>query len=202
MITLDVEQGSEQWHAYRVGIPTASDFDKIVQINGKPSKQREKYLYQLAGERIIGKKEETFQSSAMERGIIMEEEAREYYSFIKDVEVKKVGFCREDKGFIAGASPDGLVGDDGQIEIKCPLLHTHVGYLLDNGLPSQYFQQVQGQLLITGRDWCDFISYYPSMRPLIVRVFPVKVFLKSLADELKRFCDDLDDVVRKLNGKL
>lgn len=198
MKIIDCVQGTPEWLAARCGIPTASNFDKIVDISGKPSKQRKKYLYQLAGERITGKAEETYQNGAMQRGIKLEAEARNYYEFTCGKTVKEVGFCLVDGKWKYGASPDGLVDKDGKVEIKCPTIATHVTYLVDGGLPSDYFQQVQGQLLVTGRDWCDFISYYSGMNPLIVRVEPDKKFLAILKAELEAFCAELEEVVAKI----
>lgn len=189
------EQGTPEWHAARCGKPTASSFDKIITLDGKPSKQREKYLYQLAGERAAGKAEETYTNGAMQRGREMEDEARKLYEFNYGIEVLRVGFCLSD-GY--GASPDGLVGEDGGLEIKCPIASTHVGYLLKDELPGDYFQQVQGNLLVTGRKWWDFVSYYPAVKPLIIRVKPDKKFQGLLKAELIKFCQDLEEVVKKI----
>ena len=195
MRIIDVVQGTPEWFAARCGIPTASNFDKIVTSKGEPSKQRTKYLYQLAGESITGIPEETYQNAAMQRGIEMEAEARNLYSMTTGEELKEVGFCVS-KG--CGASPDGLVGEKGGLEIKCPNLTTHVGYLLENTLPTDYFQQVQGNLLVTGRDWWDFQSYYPGIKPLIIRVYPDKNFIGLLENELRKFCLDLNVVIKKI----
>ena len=195
MKILTCEQRSAEWFSARAGLPTASNFDKIVDTEGKPSKQRKKYLLQLAGEVITGKSEETYQNAAMQRGIEMEAEARSTYEFIVGETVQEVGLCICD-GY--GASPDGFVGEDGLIEIKCPMMATHAGYLLAHELPNEYYQQVHGQLLVTGRKWCDFMSFYPGMRPLILRVEPDKAFQKALKVELEVFCAELDDIVNKI----
>jgi hypothetical protein len=155
-------------------------------------------MYKLAGEILSGTSEETYQNVAMLRGIELEAEARNLYKMINDVEVEEVGFCLSD-GY--GCSPDGLVGKDGLIEIKCPIMSTHVEYLLDGTLPSDYFQQTQGQLLVTGRKWCDFVSHYPAIKPLIIRVERDEVFIKKLESELKVFCSELNDIVKKLKEK-
>jgi len=197
MKIIDVIQGSPEWLFARCGIPSASNFDKIICLDGKPSKQREKYMFQLAGEMIIGKTEETYTNGVMQRGVEMEDEARKLYEFNSGNIVQQVGFCI-DCGY--GASPDGLVGEDGGLEIKCPILSTQVCYLLKNELPSEYIQQVQGNLLVTGRKWWDFVSYYPAMKPLIVRVTPDKEFQKELKTELGKFCLDLEELVKKLRG--
>lgn len=198
MKIIQCEQYDPTWWQSRIGIPSASNFDKIVDTTGKPSKQREKYLYQLAGERVSGKVEETYQNAAMLRGKELEAEARSYYELTNNVTVDQVGFCVTEGKTVYGCSPDSFVGEDGGLEIKCPLVHTHVGYLLDGSFPSAYFQQVQGNLLVTGRKWWDFISYYAIMKPLIVRVFPDKEFHEKLKKELEIFCRELNEIVKKI----
>ena len=197
MKVIDCIQGSEQWHLAKCGIPSASNFDKIITTDGKRSKSAEKYLYQLAGEKIIGKPEESYQNNDMLRGQEMEAEARQLYELTTEETVTQVGFCI-DNGY--GCSPDGLVGKDGLLEIKCPKLSTHVSYLLANKLPTEYYQQVQGQLLVTGRKWVDFVSYFPAIKPFIIRVVPDKEFQKALRVELELFCEELTEVVKKLEG--
>lgn len=199
MKIVDCVQGTPEWYSARLGIPTASCFDKIVDDEGNPSKTRKRYMFQLAGERVTGKMEETFQSQAMLRGKEMEAEARSFYEVVSGNEVIPVGFCVSEGGAVYGASPDGLVGKEGTIEIKCPTMATHVSYLLDGNLPSDYFQQVQGQLLVTGREWCDFVSYYPGMNPLIIRIVPNAKFQKKLKQELETFCKELEQVVKKIS---
>lgn len=195
MKIIEVQQGSPEWYKARCGVPSASAFDKILCIDGKPSKQRTKYLYQLVGETITGIPEETYTNGTMQRGKEMEAEARKLYEIVTGETVQEVGFCLS-KGF--GASPDGLVGEKGLLEIKCPALATQVGYLLDNTLPNDYFQQTQGQLLVTGREWLDFVSYYPGMKPLIIRVTPDKEFQEALKTELAKFCAELKELVKKI----
>jgi predicted phage-related endonuclease len=128
----------------------------------------------------------------------MEVEARLLYEVLKEVEVEQVGFVVGDPDFEYGCSPDGFVGEDGLIEIKCPTIAVHVEYLIKNELPSKYFHQVQGQLLVTGRKWCDFVSYYPVMKPLIIRVERDEAFISSLKIELELFCRELQETIQKL----
>ena len=198
MKIIDVIQGSPEWFKARCGIPTASNFDRIVDIKGNVSKQREKYLYQLAGERITKTTEEPYQSDAMKRGKKTEDEARKFYEIVKGKKVNQVGLCVTEGRFIYGASPDGVIGKEGLIEIKCPSISTHVSYLIKGVFPLDYFQQLQGQLLVTGRNWVDFISYYPAVKPLIVRVKPDKRFLLILKNELENFCAELEKLVKKI----
>lgn len=195
MKIIECEQRSEEWYSARLGIPTSSNFDKIVMVNGKPSKSRTKYLYQLAGEHVAGVAEETYQSAAMLKGIEREDEARNLYEVINDVEVQQVGFCVDND---AGCSPDGLIGEKGGLEIKCPIASTHVNYLLNNTLLKDYFQQVQGSLLVTKREWWDVMSYYPGIKPLIVRVKRDETFIMSLKVELKMCCNELKEIINKI----
>lgn len=197
MKIIDCVQGSKEWLAARCGIPSSSNFDKLITSKGEPSKQREKYMYQLAAEAITGCKEESFQSAAMTRGIEMEAEARQFYELTRNVEVEQVGFCLDDSGLF-GASPDGLIEDDGLIEIKSPQSQTCVSYLLKGGLDVDYFQQTQGQLLVTGRKYVDLISYYPLLRPLVIRVVRDEKFLKALRVELEVFCKELKEIIEKI----
>lgn len=203
MIILDCEQLSEEWFSARCGTPSASNFDKIVTTKGAPSKQVEKYLYQLAGERITGIKEETYQNAAMLRGIELEGEARDLFKFVKGIEVQEVGICYPDENKRFSCSPDGLVGIEivkEGLEIKCPALHTHVAYLLGGKLPTEYTQQVQGSMLVTGYFAWFFMSYYPGMPPFIVRVYRNNDFCAKLKVALDEFCDRLDQVEAKIRG--
>jgi hypothetical protein len=197
MKIIDCIQGSDEWFKARCGIPTASEFSSIITTQGKTSKSREKYMYQIAGERLLGKSVEGYTNGNMQRGQELEAEAREAYEIITSQEVRQVGFCLSDNG-LYGVSPDGLIGDEGGLEIKCPTLPVHILYLLENKLPTDYIQQVQGQLLVTGRKWVDFFSYFPGIKPLIVRVYPDKEFIKMLRVELEVFCIQLKEVVEKL----
>lgn len=197
MRIIECQQYSPEWFTERCGIPTSSNFDRILDNEGNPSKQRKRYLYQVAGERITKKAEDTYVNAAMIRGLELEAEARSFYELVTGRIVTQVGLCLSDE-LPVGSSPDGLVSHDGVLEIKCPLIHTQVGYLLDGKLPEDYFPQVQGQLFVTGRKWCDFLSYYPSMRPLLVRVEADPAFQEALKRELGQFCTDLDKVVDKI----
>lgn len=197
MKVIDVEQGSLEWIAVRCGVFSASNFDKLITTKGEPSKQAQKYIFQVAAERASGIKEEGFQSAAMTKGIETEQEAVDFYELEKGVEVKTCGFITDDAGLV-GCSPDRLVGEDGLLEVKCPLPHTHVEYLLEGNLYMDYLQQVQGQLFITGRKWCDLISYSRGLRPVIVRVEADKEFHAKLDAVLKKACVELEQIVEKI----
>ena len=170
MIIVECEQGTEEWFQARLGIPTASEFGKIITpAKLQPSTQAETYINKLVAEWLRGKADESFQSDWMKRGHEVEEEARDFYTFQTDVEVKQVGFCLTDNKTF-GCSPDGLM-DKGGVEIKCPSPGVHVGYLLAEKVPTNYRLQILGSLLTTGRKWWDFLSYHPDMKALIVRTW-------------------------------
>ena len=194
----DILQGTEEWGSIKAGLPSASCFDRIITTKGEPSKSAKNYIYQLAGERIAGVKTETYQSYAMQRGIEMEEEARAYFELVMGAEVEQVGVIYHDeRRFLC--SPDGLLPNSG-LEIKCPLIHTHVGYLLAGVLPSDYFQQVQGSMLVTGFSHWWFTSYYPGLPALIIDVQRDWDFTAKLKVALDEFCAELDELEKKLRG--
>jgi putative phage-type endonuclease len=201
MIILDAEQLSDEWFAARAGLPTASNFDKLITTKGDPSKQAHLYMCDLAHEAITGKKADGYINDIMQRGTELEPEAIGFYEGVRDAEVTKVGLCYKDDQKKFGASPDGLVGHDGLLELKCPLGKTHVSYILAGKLPTAYFQQVQGQLFVTGRKWVDFMSYYPGVKPFIIRVEPHREFLKKLSAALDQFCYALAATIRELKEK-
>jgi putative phage-type endonuclease len=198
MIVSPHAQNTPEWMAERVGIPTASNFDKIVTSKGEPSASAKKYLFQLIGEKLANRKEENYQNAHMLRGIELEDDARSLYSFIKDVTVETVGLCYPDERKLCGASPDGLVGKDGILEIKCPCFAVHIEYLLKGKLPTTYFQQVQGQLYVTERKWCDFMSYSEGLEPFIVRVERDETFIKKLEVALEKFSEEFEDTVAQI----
>lgn len=186
MKIIDCEQGSDEWKAARLGIPTASSFDKILSPGGKPSTQAEPYMLQLLAEIITGAPTETFKNGAMDRGTELEPEAVQFYELRNEAEAIKIGFCTDDAGTF-GASPDRLIGEDGGLEIKCPLAHTHVKYLLDGKMDIGYYPQVQGNMLVTGRKWWDWMSYHPKMPALILRVPRNDKYIFSMQAELIKF---------------
>lgn len=198
MKAIKCDQYSEEYWAAKVGLPTSSNFDKLITTKGKTSKQREKYMLRLAGETILGRCVETYQSQAMANGLVMESEAREFYEFTTNRKVEQVGFCIADNGK-CGSSPDSLVDDDGLLEIKCPEIHTHAGYMLNpQFLATSYYQQCQGQLYVTGRKWVDLMSYYPGLKPVIVRIARDEELIKALDAEIEGFYAELKATIKKL----
>lgn len=190
----DCEQGSPEWVACRLGIPTASEFDSIL-ANGKggqPSKTRRTYMLKLIGERLTGEQMWSFNNEHMERGKIMEAEARDWYAFASDTEPRRVGFIRNGD---RGCSPDSLLGETGMLEIKTKLPHLQADVLLSNHLPSEHKAQVQGQLYVAEREWCDFVSYWPKMPPFRIRVYRDEEYIKHLAKMVDIFCCELETLL-------
>ena len=190
------EQGSPEWLAARLGIPSASMFAKIVTTKGIWSASADAYINQLVAERLTGEREEVFQSHHMLRGTELEPDARDLYSLMSDAEVTEVGFCLHDT-LSAGCSPDGLIGEEGGLEIKAPAPSTHVEYLRGGVLPSKYKQQVMGCLWITGREWWDFVSYHPTMKPLIVRVERDEEYIAALEKCVTKAVNLIEENVEK-----
>lgn len=197
MIVLDCEQGSPEWLQCRAGIPTASNFDRIVTPGGKLSASRDKYLYELLTEWALGPQENEFQGNYwIERGKDMEAEARSYYAMMRDMEPRRVGFVYRDESRMVGCSPDWLCGDTGQAEVKCPKPSTHMAYLMEGG--AQYTCQVQGQLWVTKREWSDFVSYCPGLPPLVVLCEPEKKMQDAFDQHLPAFIEELQEGRAKL----
>lgn len=198
MIIVDCEQGTEEWFAARCGIPTASCFDKIITSTGKKSTQSDTYLNQLIGESFVGV-QPSYSNEAMDRGKELEAEARGLFEFITDLEVQEVGLCYKDELKTVSCSPDGLIGDDSGIEIKCPNLSTHVGYLRDGKVPTKYVAQVQGSMYVTGRDTWYFMSHFPGMKPLIIKAEKDDDFQSMLDKYLSDFLVKFSAVKTKLD---
>ena len=192
MHILNLEQGSDEWLKARLGKPTASRFgDIITPDKGDKSKTYTTYLYELLGELLSDGKDESFKSEWMSRGNELEEQAREKYEFLKDVSVQTVGIIFNDELTI-GASPDGLIGSNAGIEIKCPKSSTIVKYMLEDRLPLVYKPQVQGNLWISEREYWDFIAYHPNTNMFIHRVYRDDEYIKKMAMYLNEFVDELN----------
>jgi len=188
-------QGSDEWYAARLGKATASRFSDV--LNKKTG--RGTYMIRLAAERLTGNGQDNYTNAAMEWGKEHEADAREHYKIIYHQEVKQVGFAELNEW--VGASPDGLIGDEGLAEIKCPNSSTHISYIVKNKMPSKYNPQVQGQLWVTGRQWCDFISYDPrlSCRPLwSTRIQRDEEYIKNLEAATNVFVADLQELIAKI----
>jgi len=201
IICPDIIQGSLEWFTLKAGIPSAGSFDKIITTKGEPSKQRQKYLYQLAGETITGQKESTYQNQNMINGTERESLSRMVFEMMHEVERQEVGFVFKDERKDRGVSPDGLVvGKREGLEMKNPLMSTHIDYLLRKKLPTDYFCQVQGGLYVTGYEAWWFTSMYFGLPPFILRVERDEKFIEILSREMDAFCQELDETVKKLRA--
>jgi len=191
----DVQQGSEEWKTLRLGKITAS---RVSQVMGK---SRQNFLAIIAAERI-SKQAESFTNAAMQWGIDTEPFAREAYEARNGVKVVQVGFCLHPTIKDAGASPDGLVGDDGLIEIKCPNTSTHVGTLIDQKAPTKYIPQIQFQLACTGRQWCDFVSFDPRIEQSFfqIRVERDNEYIEKMEKEVSEFLEEVEKLVNQIQG--
>lgn len=191
----DIEQGTPEWFSARAGIPTASRFATVM-AKGE-GKTRAEYMRKLAGEIITGELAEGFTTPHMERGKLMEDEARETYAFINSVEPYQVGFIRSgDKG----ASPDSLIGSDGGLEIKTALPHIQIDRLERDRLPPEHKAQVQGNLWISEREWWDFVSYWPRLPMLVTRVYRDEPYIKAMSDEIDRFNDEKAALLERIRA--
>jgi len=174
--------------------------DVLAKIKSGESASRRNYKIQLVSERLTGERQETYINQAMQDGIDREQFARDRY-VQQFGEVEEVGFVKHPT-LDAGASPDGMVGDDGILEIKCPMGSTHTETLMTQDIPSKYVPQVQFQLLVTGRKWCDFVSYNPMfpehLQVFVKRIEADPVYQKELESEVKQFLEEVDTIINKL----
>lgn len=197
MRVFDVEQGSQEWLDLRLGCPSGSQFSNLITSTGKPSTSADTYINQLIAEKLTGRPTEVKVTEWMQRGTELEPLARNFYELMTDNEVSEVGFCMHDQ-HQCGISPDGLIGDEGGLEIKCPAPQTHVKYLRENKLPTQYKQQVQGCLWITGREWWDFVSFHESMPVMTVRVQRDDDYIQLLETEVLKAVETIETEVNRL----
>lgn len=166
-----VKQGSAEWLALRRGMVTASEADEIVtpRFKARAGEGLQTYLYRKIAEKALGFTEDSGSSFPMQNGSILEHECLPWLWFEHDMKIERVGFITNDAE-TAGYSPDGLVGSDGAVEIKCPTIPIHTKYLLEGIAPTQYLPQMHFGMFVSGRAWCDFVSYSRQLPKLIVRV--------------------------------
>lgn len=189
----DFDQGSEEWAKARCGIPTASRFADIM-AKGE-GKMRRKYLYELAGEILTDTPAEGFTNHHMERGKEMEAEARSFYAYVNGTEPQQVGFIRNGT---KGCSPDSLVGASGMLEIKTKLPHLLIEAIIRDDFPPEHRAQCQGALWVAERDTIDICCYWPKMPPLIKQAGRDAAYIKTLADAVDAFNDELAELVERL----
>lgn len=195
MRVITADQGTEEWKQARVGVPSGSKFSDIMAKGSGAT--RATYMTALALERITGVREDFKTTFAMEQGTEREPFARSAYEAHTGQFVNEIGFCMHDT-LQVGVSPDGLVGTDGITEYKCPMPKTHLEYLrLEQGkCPTAYRWQVQGQLWVAEREWCDFVSYnpdFPENAQLIIRrIVRDEKAIKELETEVVKFLEDIE----------
>lgn len=191
------EQGSPDWYACRLGLVTASEFHTVLASGrlGQDSKTRRTLMLKLLGERLIGEPAESYTNAHMERGKRLEEEARDLYCMVEDVEPERVGFIRNGD---TGCSPDSLIGDAGMIEIKTKLPHLQLDCLLRDSFPPEHRAQCQGQLWIAEREWVDLVSYWPGLPLFVKRVFRDEPYIEMLKKEVDTFNTELLELAERI----
>jgi putative phage-type endonuclease len=199
-----IKQGSSEWMAQRCGRVTASRVaDVIAKTKTGYSTSRENYMAQLICERLTGTPTEGFTNAAMQWGTETESKARAAYEATTFTSVREVAMISHPSIPNTGASPDGLIGEDGLIEIKCPNTATHLDTLLSQKVPGKYVTQMQWQMACTGRQWCDFVSFDPRL-PEHLQLFVKRVsrdndFIKQTEDEIVAFLLELEQKIESLN---
>jgi putative phage-type endonuclease len=201
-----MEQRTDEWFAARLGKVTASRVaDVIAKTKSGYSTSRANYMAELICERLTGTKGESFSSAAMQWGTSTEPQARAAYEAQSGGLVEEVGFVSHCSIFDSGASPDGLVGNDGLLEIKCPITATHIDTLMNEAVPGRYVTQMQWQMACTGRQWCDFVSYDPRlpdhMALFVKRVPRDNAMIAELEKEVNSFLNEMDEKLKKLKEK-
>ena len=200
-----IEQGSPEWFAIRLGKVTASRItDVLAKVKTGEAVTREDYRTELVVQRLTNQPSEPFTNPAMEWGVEQEPMARIAYEAQANVFVEQVSFVEHPTIEWFGCSPDGLVGEEGLIEIKCPSSKNHIKYLLGGKPPAKYIPQMQCQMAVTGRKWCDFVSYDPRL-PEDLQLFVVRLerdvsFIMSMEEEVDKFLKEVNVMVNKLKG--
>jgi putative phage-type endonuclease len=197
-----MEQKSPEWYAVRLGKVTGSQVSAV--LAKRDSATRANYLSELVVERLTGQQAEFFMNDSMQWGVDTEPQARMAYESANNVLVDELGFCDHPTITNFGVSPDGLVGKDGLIEIKCPNSKTHIDTVLSKKAPSKYIPQMMAQMACTGRKWCDFVSFDPRL-PEDLQLFVVRVdrddeYIANLEKEVSVFLAEVDETLIKLKG--
>lgn len=211
MKIIEVSQGSPEWIEVRRGLATSSRASDVIakRKKGEPSAMRANYAAQLIRERLTGRVEPHYVSAEMQWGTDHQDDAARLYEFMREAEVNPVGFVLHEDIEWFGASPDGLVVDRhrelGLVEIKCPLPATHLKSLRFGEIDSTYIAQMQAQMAVTGLPWCDFVSYDPrwpeAMQLWVKRIVRDDAFVRDLEAALRRFLDEVADVVAELERR-
>jgi putative phage-type endonuclease len=201
-----MEQRSPEWFSHRMGRVTASRIaDVMAQTKTGPGAARKNYMADLVAERLTGEAREGFSNAAMQWGTDQEPAARAAYEFLHDASVQEVGFIDHPTLAMAGCSPDGLVGEKGMVEIKCPNTATHIDTLLSGNIDGKYLKQMAFQLACAGREWCDFVSYDPrlpaEMQLFVKRIPRDPALIVEIETEVSAFLADVDETVAALRAR-
>lgn len=201
-----MEQRTDEWYAARLGKVTASRVaDIVAKTKTGYSTSRANYMAELICERLTGVRGDFYQNAAMQWGTNTEPQARAAYEARSGSLVEEVGFVPHSSIAMAGSSPDGLVDDDGLVEIKCPITATHLDTLLREVVPGNYMTQMQWQMACTGRKWCDFVSFDPrlpeNMQLFVKRVDRDKEIIDILENEVSSFLEEMETKLDKLTEK-
>jgi putative phage-type endonuclease len=197
-------QGTPEWLSERLGYVTASRISNVLSKGkgGAESLTRKKYLYQIIAERLSNQPQESYTNSSIQWGTETEPLARLSYESETCNFVTEVGFIKHPTIEWTGASPDGLVGDDGLIEIKCPNTSTHIDTLLNDTIDKAYVYQMQWQMECTGRAWCDFVSYDPRIGEnnalKIIRVHRDNELIETIKKSIAEFLAEIETIIKKL----
>ena len=199
MRVIKCEQGTEEWFRVRSGMPTSSEFATVMASGkgGGESKTRRTYLLKLAGEILTGEPMEGYSNTHMERGKIMEDEARNFYAFMVDAEPERVGFITNGP---KGCSPDSLIGTAGMLEVKTKLPHLMIDVLLKDEFPSDHKAQCQGALWVAEREWIDIVVYWPNLPLFVKRAYRDEAYIKTMSDAIDAFNTELQEVIEKVRG--
>ncbi len=199
MRVVDCEQGTTEWFRARAGMPTASEFATVMAKgkDGGASVTRRKYLYTLAGEIITGQPTESYSNAHMERGKVMEDDARREYAFMFDAEPERIDFIVNGR---KGCSPDSLIGESGMLEIKTKLPHLLIETILADKFPAEHKAQCQGALWVAEREWIDIAVYWPGLPLFVKRAYRDEPYLKDLEAAVDQFNDELDGVVSRIRA--
>lgn len=206
MQTEQLNQGSEEWLQARIGKCTGSRFNDACSFTraGSETAARRNYKYQIIAERLTNEQQDFYTNRAMDWGTDTEDSARLAYEFKTGHDVKQVGMLVHPELPDVGFSPDGLVGDDGAIEIKCPETSTHIQTLTSGKIPYKYLEQVLGVMWVTGRKWCDFISYDPrlpeDLQMIVIRLNRDEQQIEQLDSDIRTFLIEVDKEYDRVMG--
>lgn len=199
MKILNLEQGSGEWLKARLGVVTASEIDALVSPTGKvrTGQGPHSYLCRKVSEKVLGWVPPDAHTWNMEQGNLVESHARGWLAFEYDLDIRQVGFCVSDDG-LSGCSPDGLIGEDGGVEIKAPTPPVQTEYLLAGELPEKYVLQVQYSLWVTQRKWWIFCSYNLQLSPLFIRVEPDPKIQAAISEAMADFAPKFHEAVKRI----